>query len=175
MLKKLIERVKKLFRKEEKPWTSPADEYHRFFRDTIQWVRHQSDAVLIVLERILAEWPEIRKKLDEAYERGASFEEMEAIRKRLLLLATAANNFVGVHLMAMSTFLDIGEPSSLYVDDLLTYKFDIEKSNIRTLLAKELVALDDIHLRIVEHLNPEAYEHVSNIRLKNAKGLPVYW
>lgn len=175
MLKKLIEWVKKLFKKEEKPWTSPADEYHRFFRDTIQWVRYQSDAVLIVLERILAEWPEIRKKLNEAYESGATFEEMEDIRKRLLLLATAANNFVGVHLMAMSTFLDVGEPSSLYVDDLLTYKFDIEKSGIRTILAEELVALDDMHLRIVEHLNPEAYEIVGNVRLKSTEGLPVYW
>lgn len=175
MLKQLIEWVKKLFKKEEKPWTSPADEYHRFFRDTIQWVRYQSDAVLIVLERILVEWPEIRKKLNEAYERGAFFEEMETIRKRVLLLTTAANNFVGVHLMAMATFLDIGEPSSLYVDDLLTYKFDIELPDIRTRLAEELVALDDIHLRIVEYLNPEAYEHVSNIRLKDAKGLLVYW
>jgi len=169
----LLSRIKKLFKKEEKPWTSPADEYHTFFQDTIRWIRYQSDAVFIVLERILVEWPEIRKKLMAASERGASIKEMEDIRRRLLLLAATANNFVGVHRMAMNMFLG-REASSLYVDDLLTYKFDIENPNIRTSLAEELVALDDMYLRIVKYLNPKAYESVSNIRLKDAKVLSAY-
>lgn len=170
MLKKLVEWVRKLFKKE----TQSPIRLSAAFNETLLWSSYQSDAVLIVLERILVEWPEIRTKLTLAYNRGASIEEIESIRKRIVQLSTIANNFVGVHLMAMATFLNVGEPSSLYVDDLLTYKFDTGKLDIRTLLAEELVALEDMCLRILKHLDPNAYERYSNVRLKDKHGLPVY-